>query len=342
MKNIVLLSYGEQVEHQRAVYSILSILAWKGETVENVRIICYTDNAEYFQRYLQGSAVHYAPLTAEFMQRMLAGTGYAKRRKICILQDVYSSYPHDDIVFLDSDTFFFNDVTTFLDQLQPGNSIMYAREFRVENATRKYREIMSRRLPNAEKFPKTFMKLIENNEFDIGGRKVTFNILQYVWNSGVLGINKSLLPILSDVIYFNDRIFSETKCLISEQLSLSLILQSFSQIKPAVDFIKHYYQSKEIVDFFINRILNDAYLDLNTVERLEKIKASSLTLSKLVTLDIYVLMSGGAFKRRRYRRGFKFAFRAIQNIPASSWTFAYLKSMYNLHLVKKRSNQSNI
>ncbi len=336
MKNIVLLSYGNQKEYQRAVYAIFSFLAWKGKENEDTRIVCFTDNPTYFKKYLGEIDIQYVLLTDELMKLMLGGTEYIHRRKICVLQDVYSKYPDDDILFLDSDTFFFDDVSGIINQIQPESSLMHVREYRLEQAPDIYRDMMSRRLPNAEQFPISFLKLIENNEFSIGEKKISFNKEQYVWNSGVLGINNNHLPLLADALSFNDRIFSETKWFISEQLSFALILQTFSKVKPAVDFINHYYQSKEITDIFINKTINDRFLNLTTSEKLAEIKASTLKINKLIELDLFVSISGGAFKRKKFKKGFRFAFKAIQIVPISSWTFTYLKSTYNIHRPKRK------
>lgn len=334
MKNIVLLSYGNQKEYQRAVYAIFSFLAWKGKAAENTRIVCFTDNPVYFKKYLGDIDIQYVLLTDELMKQMLGGTENIHRRKICVLQHVFAEYPGDDILFLDSDTFFYNDVSGIISQIQPENSLMHVREYRLEQAPKKYRDMMSRRLPNAEQFPLSFIKLIENNEFVIAEKTVSFNKEQYVWNSGVLGINNSHLPLLADMLSFNDRVFAETRWFISEQLSFALILQTFSKVTPAADFINHYYQSKEIADIFIGRSINEHFLNLTTAEKVAKIKASTLKMNRLIKLDLFVSISGGAFKRKKYGKGFRFAFKAIRKLPVSSWTFTYLKSTYNIHRPK--------
>jgi hypothetical protein len=329
MKNIVFLTYGNPIEYKRAIFAIYSFLAWRGGTRDNVRILCYTDNAEFFETYLGGLNILYIPLTTEFMRKMLGASNNICRRKICILQDVFINYPTDDILYLDSDTFFINDVGMLLNQIQPGHSIMHMREYPLENAVKIYRKSMSNGLPNAEAFPKSFIKLIEGNVFNIGGRPLSFTQLNYVWNAGVLGINNSHLPLLADIFSFNDRIYAETKWSISEQLSFSLILQSFSKLRPVNQFINHYYQSENIVDFFINKCMNQNFLDLNASEKLSIIKASTINIDKLVNLDLYVSISTGAFKGRKIQKGFKFAIRAIQSIPLSSWTLDYFKLKYN-------------
>lgn len=336
MKNILLFSYGNQVEYRRAIYTALSFLAWTGGTQDDARLVIYTDDPAFFKKYLFDFSIHYVLLTAERLKEMLGETDFIHRRKICVLQDAYAAFPEDDIFFLDSDTFFTAVPSALLDQVQPNSSIMQIREYALERAPKIYRDLMSFRLRNAESYPISFLRFIGGNTFAIGGRSLTFNKEQYVWNSGVLGIHNSLLPLLDEMLSFADQVYSETKWFISEQLAFGLVLQSFSELKPAGTVINHYFQCKDVADVFINKALAGEFLMLSAPEKLARIRTSTEIIDKLTRLDLYVSISGGAFKRKKYKKGFKFAVRAFKNIALDPWTLDYFKSKFFIEKQKKK------
>lgn len=336
MKNIVLLSCDSMSDDRRAILCIFSVLSWRNEGTEALRIILYTDHPAYCEEHLPGLGVQFVILTPRLTQ-MPAGDEINQRMKISVMQDVYANYPDDDILFLDADTFVFNDLDMLLKKIQPGYAVMYAREVRLGNVTKKYREVMSRHLPKSNSYTRTFMRLIENNEFDLGGRKLSFNQLHDVWNAGVIGLQNDQLPLLKDILNFNDRIYAETQWYLSEQLAFGLVLQSFSKLSSAADCVKHYYRSKESVDYFINRIMDADFQELNMDDKFSRIKTATLKLNKVLRFDNYLSVTRRAFKRRRYKKGLKYAFRALIHIPLSSWSLVYIKSMYTLHMLKKKT-----
>lgn len=340
MKNILLFSYGNHVEYRRAIYTALSFLAWTGGTKQDARLVICTDDPAFFKECLADFSIHYILLTAERLKEMLGATDYIHRRKICVLQETYRAFPEDDIFYLDSDTFFTAEPSTLLEQVQPGTSIMQMREYALERGPKIYRNLMSFRFANAEQYPNAFLRYIEQNEFAVAGRTLKFNKEQYVWNAGVLGIHNSLLPLLDDILTLSDQIYPETKWFISEQLAFGLILQSFSEMKPAGKVINHYFQCKEVADVFINEALSGAFLKLSAAEKLQRIRTSTEIIDKLSRLDLYISISGGAFKRKKYKKGLKFAVRAFRNISIYPWTLNYFKSKLLIEKHKRKKKKA--
>jgi hypothetical protein len=339
MKNILLFSYGNQVEYRRAIYTALSFLAWHGEKTDNARLIIYTDDPDFFKKYLGGFSIHYVLLTPAGLEEMLGGTDFIHRRKICVLQDAYASFPNDDIFYLDSDTFFTSDPSELLDQVQAGTSIMQMREYALERAPQIYRDLMSYRFANAAQYPESFLQFIDQHELVAGGKTLKFSKEQYVWNAGVIGIHNSSLHLLEDILSFNDQIYPATKWFISEQLAFGLMLQSFSDLKPAGTVINHYFQCKAVADVFINKAIGNNFLELSPAEKLKRIKASTRVIDRLSKLDLYVSICGGAFKRKNHKKGVRFAFRAINNMSLSPSTLLYFKSKLLIEKRKRRKTQ---
>lgn len=323
MKNIVLLCYGKEIEYKRAIVSILSLLAWNKASSSDFRIICFTDNPAYVNKYLGQVKVEYMYLSPSRMQYMLGGTTYIHRRKICILQDVYLRYPEDDIVFLDSDTFFISDSSTFLSSLKSGYALMHEREYKIEEAPEIYRRYMSKKMENAEQYPLAFIRQIESSTFRVGDEQLSFNAGQFVWNSGVLGLKNEVLPFLSSVLALSDEFYKESGWFISEQLAFGLLLQEKAKIRESSVFINHYHQSKHHVDPRIRTLLSEEFRKMGLGEKLATVRRFTLNVNKLVILDSSSSISIGAFKRQNIIKGIKFAVKAIKSIPLHPMLYSY-------------------
>lgn len=326
MKNIVLLCYGQEIEYNRAIFAILSFLAWNRKGRNDYRIICYTDNPTYISRYVKGITVEFVNLTPAYMQDMLGGSSYIHRRKICVLQDVNQRYPGDDLAFMDSDTFFIADSSRFIEQLQLGVALMHEREYTIEQAPENYRRFMSKRLIDAERYPLAFIKLIEDLEFDYDGKKISFAKTQYVWNSGVLGIKGVDLCVLNSVLELSDLFFAKTEWFISEQLAFGLLLQDKLTLKESSAFVNHYYLNKKRVDPIINKFLNANSINLPLPKKLESVINLTKAVDKLIKFDNLAGISLGAFRRKNFKKGFLFAFKALGNILIHPILFSYVKA----------------
>ncbi|PRY52365.1 hypothetical protein B0I27_106125 [Arcticibacter pallidicorallinus] len=325
MKNIVLLCYGKEIEYNRAIVSILSFLAWNRKASTDFRIVCFTDNPAYLNKYLSDVKVEYIYLSPSRMNHMLGGTTYIHRRKICILQDVYLRYPEDDLIFLDSDTFFISHAHGFMKKLESGYAMMHEREYRIEEAPEIYRKYMSEKLENAAGYPLAFIRQIESRTFAVKNEELSFSIDQHVWNSGVLGLKNQFLPYLDSVLSLNDEFYKESKWFISEQLAFGLLLQQKTQIAESSAFVNHYHQSKHHVDPRINSLLDGEFLKMKLVEKLACVKAFTVNVNKLVILDRSSMIAIGAFKRNNIIKGFKYAWNALRSIPMHSMIYSYTK-----------------
>lgn len=281
-------------------------------------------------KYLEEIKVEYIYLSPSIMQHMLGGSTYIHRRKICILQDVYLRYPEDDIIFLDSDTFFISETPGFMAKLESGYALMHEREYRIEEAPEIYRKYMTKRLENAEGYPLAFIKLIENKAFAVDGQQLCFRADQYVWNSGVLGLKKEILPYLNSVLSLSDEFYKESGWFISEQLAFGLLLQEKTQIRESSAFINHYHQSKHHVDPRINRLLDEKFVKMRLGEKLACVRRFTINVNKLVILDSSSSISIGAFKRNNLRKGFKFALKALRSIPMHPMLYSYTKDRISM------------
>jgi hypothetical protein len=323
--NVVLLCYGNTVEYQRAIVTILSLLSWKNPGDFNVRLLCYTDNPEYLNVYLQGVEIEYFLLSEAALQEMAGENNYIHRRKICVLEETALLYPKDHIVFLDSDTFFFNSSTDCLNQLKLGTSLMHEKEYRIEQGPDVYDLYMNHRIADARQYPLAFLSFIQKGKFMVQGEHISFYKEQYIWNSGVVGINNRILFILRDILSFSDQTFSETKWFISEQLAFCLLLQAKTKLTATSPFINHYHRHKDIMDSLIKMMLNDSFSRMTITAKLKMVKKFTVKANRIVQLDLSLSMAVGEFKNKRYWRTAKYAYGALKGVTLGGMFLTFMK-----------------
>ncbi|KIO78767.1 hypothetical protein TH53_01345 [Pedobacter lusitanus] len=252
-KNLVFLSYGAESELRRAIFCILSFYAWSDtQDIENSRIVIYTDHPEFFQIYLKETNIEYVLMTPALMEEMLGGTGFNHRRKIACIDLTLKKYPEDDLLFIDSDTFFINDSAKLLNGLARDHAFMHMREYTFKEGLAIFTGF------NQGKFPQAFIDYISGRDLMIGGRAERFTENDYGWNSGVLGLHRSFAEYMPDVFRLNDEFYRNSEWFISEQLAFSLILQRRTDLRPANEFILHYWgkRQKLMMDQFLIDLLN--------------------------------------------------------------------------------------
>ncbi|RZK98461.1 MAG: hypothetical protein EOO62_26490, partial [Hymenobacter sp.] len=107
MTQLVLLAHSREAEYQRAIFAVLSFWAWhKGRATGAVQAVVFTDQPAYFEPYLAGLPVRYELLTTARLAAMQQPHGYVHRVKAAILAQVAQACPQDELLFIDSDTFF--------------------------------------------------------------------------------------------------------------------------------------------------------------------------------------------------------------------------------------------
>lgn len=217
MANLVLLSYGRENEYKRAILTVLSHYAWVAPGTGAERVIVFTDNPDYMQPYLLGLPVDYMLLTPERLREYKGPLDFIHRLKVAIIEAAMLKYPGENILYLDSDTFFQIDPRPLLASISPTVSLMHTREFTLE--TRRHEE-MGRPLLN----------LLESETIITSRGKERFHSGQYSWNAGVLGLSAPIAAALPDVFLLTDKFFAASGWHISEQLAFSLVLQTRTEV----------------------------------------------------------------------------------------------------------------
>lgn len=250
-KNIVFLSYGSSSEFLRAIYCILSLSSWADLYNGELRLIIYTDQPDFFKTYLGGFNFVYVLLTSEMFLEMDCGKTYIHRRKVAVIDMTFTNYPDDDLIFIDSDTFFTAEPTLFFESLSESNSLMHKEEYKLSEGLELFRSF------GQGHFPEAFINHISGREYVINGQSMIFNADDKSYNSGVLGLSKEFRHNMQDVFNLTDDFYEHSKWFISEQLAFSLILQRTTTIITTDKFITHYWgaHQKRLMDKLLTTLI---------------------------------------------------------------------------------------
>jgi hypothetical protein len=250
--NLIYLSYGNEFEYRRTLFSVLSFFSWCEAAVDSTRIIIYTDKPDFFRPYLFDKMLEFYFLSPALLEQMKGKDHFIHRIKVSIIDLAFQNYPNENQLFIDSDTFFTADATQLINEIRPGRSIMHVREYAIEESLDMFASY------NQGQFPKAFMQYITNRAFKVGKEMISFSNRDFSWNSGVLGLHKDFAIYMADVLNLTDRFYGHSSWFISEQLAFSFILQRKTEIQAADAYIYHYWGKRQknlidmmLVDYFI-------------------------------------------------------------------------------------------
>ena len=322
-KNIVLLSYGNESEYLRAIFCILSISSWvlsENSAIQKskIKIIVYTDNPQFFKKHLGSYNVEYYLLTPALMEEMLAKTTYIHRRKVFVIDLTFKHYPECDLVFIDTDTFFYAPPGALLDEFSAGKSFMHQREYQLDDAVEKFASF------NQGHFPTAFLKHIKNRKFVIGDKDERFSGKDYCWNSGVLGLSREFASYLPDVFKLTDDFYKHSGWFISEQLAFGLTLQRKTKVQSTDGYIAHYWgkRQKILLDTLIKEVLQEKA----AVELIDSDYIRTLTVKwqNDILNDLILEQAVISLEQNYWLYGFKKALQVILKDPFNSGIYRQL------------------
>lgn len=328
MKNLIVLSYGRRNEYQRAIFSVLSFWAWYSGDKADIQTIIYTDNPEYFRPYLAGVPVHYELLTPARLTQMRGPDQYVHRVKALILEHSAELFPNRDIFYIDTDTFFIADPAALLSRLEPGTSLMHQPEYLMVDAVREFARF------GQQHYPEQFLKLLDNEVFEVAGQPTRFYSRQVAWNSGLLGISHEQLALLPDIRRVLDTFFKRTGWFVSEQLAFSLVLQNRTQLLSGQAYLFHYWgrRQKHIMDQQLSILLQKNFAQASLVERLYCVHQLTVQWQREVECDRLREGSLYAFAHRQPTAGIKYALKSLTKGPLSRYFVRRLLALGRRHL----------
>lgn len=248
--NIVYLVFGDGLAyHLQTYFSILTALKARRE---GDTITVYTDYPQYYRRLSRHVCIR--EITAKEESEWLNGTGYVFRAKIKAIEDAMGKHPDKHLLFLDGDTVVrdgFHHIELLLDK---GTCVMHADE------------------GHPSKMRGASLRMWKAIEGETLG-SCTFSMRHNVWNSGVIGIPASKLgEVVPMALTVCDFILGkQVRCFTAEQYAFSVAIQEAGAVKPAKDWVAHYWGNKDGWHELIGEFMLSSYMQGRSVE--EDIKA---------------------------------------------------------------------
>lgn len=333
MTRHIILAYGRETEHKRAIFAVLSFWAWYSGDKSTVQTVVFTDRPELFTASLAGLPIEYVVLMPEYLDAMRGPQQYVHRIKVAIVAQTFKNHPNDNLLFCDSDTFFVAESEQLLHRLQAGTSIMHLREYRLVDAVPIYAVFKQ------AKFPRKFIDLIENRTFRIGPNEQQFHSTQFSWNSGVLGLTEAIGGIMPDIMALNDALYVGSGWIMSEQVAFSLALQAVTRVVPAEQYVFHYWgqRQKVLMDVLLKKLIYISFNNLTLLERLTQVRQLTIKWWRTVELDKNREGALYAFSNGEVIAGIKCTVKAL---IASPFNAAFTKNLFGI-LRKKVNGQSS-
>lgn len=221
---IAYLATGGEDVRTLALYAAYSALAWRGPAPASVHV--FTDRVEAFAPV--SSAIVLETLSANLLRQWRGPFDFVFRMKPKLLEHVLERHPDDDAVLVDADTFFTGDLGRLLERIGPRRAAMHEREYRPDEKQSLQLENFRRRMRRAR----------------FRGEPVALDA--WMWNSGVVGLDPSHLPLVRDWIAFVDAVYPKNPKPFVEQYGVSWLLQRDGhEIASTDDLVFHYYADKD-------------------------------------------------------------------------------------------------
>lgn len=244
--DLLFLTFGPNIKnHYQANYCILSFLKQK-EEVNSINI--YTDQPDFY-KHLQ-DYVNVVYVTEQMLNEWKGKHDFFWRVKIKALEHYISLNNNATLVYLDSDTFLYNDIHEFKSILKDKAS-MHENEGKLSELKSKTEKLMWQQVSN-----KSFGGIIINKGHSM-------------WNAGVVGIpaNNNLKAVKLALSVCDDLCAANVTRRLIEQFALSVALEETYGLTPADKWVGHYWSNKEEWNGYISHFFLDSYLKNYTTEQ---------------------------------------------------------------------------
>lgn len=273
--NLILLAYGNHVQHNRAIFCILSLLSKTKNASKSYNIIIYTDQAHHYEFLFEHIHLEIKLISARLMDELKGSDNYIHRIKIKIIESAIKNYP-DVVIFLDTDTFFTKDPTNLFRKINNTTSIMHKNEGLIKDII-----------------------IDEKYARHKGGRHLSKNVSTKVseliklnsisWNSGVVGIHKDISDKLEYAIEICDEVYNSTKIFTAEQIAFSLVLDKYTKVIDAIQCVYHYWHAgrKKAIDQFLKDFLTNSFHEKSLDDKLLLVNKHLQGLSERIEMHPY-------------------------------------------------------
>lgn len=215
------------------IFSILSALRFlSAQDKATFKVTIYTDLAERFRAFFgkQMQYIDIVPLTKELIATYQGEIKYFHRVKMkCIEHFLINN--DGKMIFIDSDTVFLKNPMPLFDRIDSANTLMHYNEGSVSFRN----ELIKIRLH----------RFLKRNQVPLFSKLQFIDTHKPIWNSGVLGLQKSYLPYVQEALKLSDHLFVKTGRHMVEQYAFALVLDEVSQIAATDKTVYHYWGFRE-------------------------------------------------------------------------------------------------
>jgi hypothetical protein len=299
--NFIYFSSGKDFLHNRTILSVLSLVNnYQLKTGE--KILIYTDKVAYYQIFLAHLPIEYHLLSQEKIKEMMGEDDLIHRVKIGVIEDATKQYPSHNIFYVDSDTFFYKDFTEILHQISPQSSVMHKFEYNMS--------FLGTYPPQDKDHFRAVYDVLAMQSFVLQDKSISIRPESFAsWNAGIIGLHHSNFLWLKDVYALTDQLYAPTKNHACEQYAFSYFLQKNGALIDCEFYNRHYWHKveKRIVDEFLEKNLNESFIQLSLEKKKQKVAHWCNYLLKKIPTHEYTYRYNAmiAFQEKRYWQGYK-------------------------------------
>lgn len=234
--HLLYITFGDDISnHIQAQFSVITFLSQK-EEINTINVV--TDHPEFYKNLKE--RINVIAIDGETVNSWKGEYDFFWRVKIKAIEMLCDMYVNQPVLYLDTDTFLFGDVSLLKQQALAGKAFMHENEGMLskekgKTAKKMWRQIMNKQFSN-----------------------ITITANHCMWNAGVvLTPNQKNNKETQLALEICDAMCDQgvTRRLI-EQFALSVSLHEVYGLQPAKNVIGHYWSNKEswkkeIEDFFI-------------------------------------------------------------------------------------------
>lgn len=273
--NLLYLVFGNEFKnHLQAHFSICSFLT-QGKAIDSINVL--TDKPEFYRSL--ANSINITEVNQATLQEWKGKHDFFWRVKIKAIELIGNTYPGKPVLYIDSDTFLFQPVTTIAAGVQQGRAYMHE----LENALSEARS----------KTEKRMWRQVSGKQF--GG--VTITEKHAMWNAGVVLSPNTRQEMALALSICDDMCEAGVTRRLIEQYAISVSLSELYDLQEAKDSIAHYWSNKEEWNLFISyffaetqfRVLTReeviarfSQLDLKQIPVTKKLRNTSIRLQRLV------------------------------------------------------------
>jgi hypothetical protein len=304
---LVTQSFGSENEYRRAIFAIWSYWVYCPQG----KVLLFTDAPAYFAIFFKGQPIDYVLLTPDKIKEMRGEINFLHRMKISLIEEAFRS-TNDNLLYIDSDTFFIADPTSLMYQVSDRKAFMHLREYHFDS-------LIEMKMPASKTFH-AFLELINKTSFkSASGSPIHVSSSQYSWNAGAMMLHTSHAKLLPDVYALTDQFYPASQNHASEQYAFSIVLQNNISVESCDSAVYHYWYrvKKQIMHIFLTKRITDQWGQLSTEKKLEQVQQWVKILLNQFDSHILILRDQAiqSFNESHFVMGYKFSFRALLKNP---------------------------